>query len=61
MSRAGDRPTGIVKPVRVESWRESSLAVYARIICTDEAGREWWFDASSFNFDLTPMPDRKED
>lgn len=46
------KPHGVVKPVRVVCTRTSPHAVYVTIICVDEVGVEWSFDATTFNFGL---------
>lgn len=33
----------------------NSVAVYARVIVVDTEGTQFYFDASCFTFDLTPM------
>jgi hypothetical protein len=51
-----NEPIGVCKVQSVEGRKENKVAVYARIIVTDETGQRFYFNASCFNFDL-----RRED
>lgn len=35
----------------------NKVAVYARVVVEDSVGQRFYFDASSFNFDLRPLED----
>lgn len=48
------QPIGIVRVVDACARRESPNAVYAMVLCQDEAGNAWHFSVSCFNFDLKP-------
>lgn len=49
-----ETPVGKCHIVGVEQRGSNEIAVYARIAIQDDNGNRFYFDASRFNFDMTP-------
>ena len=47
-------PVGTVHVVDACGRRSNKHAVFAMVMCEDEAGNAWHFEVSCFNFDLKP-------